>query len=258
MEQPALRLPPPPRIGRRSSIPEETAARLRSAIVSGRWPPGHRLPPERELAAELGVSRLSLRGALASLAREGLVRSRQGSGAEVLDLRRNAHLDLFSYLLDSAALGGARTAELFAEMVRIRRVLAVDTLVRAAEVASEADIAGLEEIAEAQARLLDQPLAYFAGDAEFSRGVIRISGSMALELLFNSLQQVLDAHPELALVFLGPLEEHLGTYEVVLRLMRHPRPQEFRRLAESALDLVESRGLERVREYCARREGGRS
>jgi GntR family transcriptional regulator len=44
-----------------------------AAVASGRLSPGDRLPPERQLAASLGVSRMTLRQALASLERRGLV-----------------------------------------------------------------------------------------------------------------------------------------------------------------------------------------
>jgi GntR family transcriptional regulator len=47
--------------------------RLAEAIASGNLGPGERLPPEREMAGELGVSRMTLRQALGSLARRGLV-----------------------------------------------------------------------------------------------------------------------------------------------------------------------------------------
>src|SRR5690242_20045916 len=49
---------------------------LEAAIAAGRLAPGDRLPPERELAGKLRVSRMTLRQALASLERRGLV-SRQ-------------------------------------------------------------------------------------------------------------------------------------------------------------------------------------
>ena len=62
-----------------------TADRLRNDLLEGRWAPGETLPPERRLAEELGVSRPTLRGALATLDAEGLVRSRQGSGVVALD-----------------------------------------------------------------------------------------------------------------------------------------------------------------------------
>ena len=51
---------------------------LAEAIGSGELAPGERLPPERELAARLGVSRMTLRQALGSLERRGLMARRVG------------------------------------------------------------------------------------------------------------------------------------------------------------------------------------
>jgi GntR family transcriptional regulator len=51
---------------------------LEGAIAGGRLAPGDRLPPERELAGKLRVSRMTLRQALASLERRGLLARRVG------------------------------------------------------------------------------------------------------------------------------------------------------------------------------------
>jgi GntR family transcriptional regulator len=51
---------------------------LADAIRTGRFAPGHRLPPERDLAVRAGVSRMTLRQALDSLERRGLVERRVG------------------------------------------------------------------------------------------------------------------------------------------------------------------------------------
>src|SRR3954471_22469400 len=53
---------------------------LADAVSRGRLVPGERLPPERELAGRLGVSRMTVRHALASLERRGLVARRVGRG----------------------------------------------------------------------------------------------------------------------------------------------------------------------------------
>ena len=47
---------------------------------------------------------------------------------------------------------------------------------------------------------------------------------------------------------------HCQQYAQVLTLLSHPHPQEFRTLAEAALDLIEIEGLDRVRTYLAQRE----
>lgn len=58
-------------------------ARLRDALSSGTWKAGEALPPERALAQQFGVSRLTLRKALERLEAQGLVQRRQGSGTYV-------------------------------------------------------------------------------------------------------------------------------------------------------------------------------
>lgn len=57
---------------------EETVQRLAHAIKIGAVAPGHRFPPERELAPRLGVSRVTLREALRALEQAGYVQSRRG------------------------------------------------------------------------------------------------------------------------------------------------------------------------------------
>ncbi|NLP82163.1 FadR/GntR family transcriptional regulator, partial [Acinetobacter baumannii] len=55
------------------SIPSSVAQALQQRILSGEYPSGSRLPPQRELAESLGVSRASLREALTVLETLGLV-----------------------------------------------------------------------------------------------------------------------------------------------------------------------------------------
>src|SRR5262245_44038360 len=64
---------------------------LRQGIDQGRFPPGTRLPSEPDLAAELQVSRATLREALRALEGEGLLRRRRGSGTYVAELPRVAN-----------------------------------------------------------------------------------------------------------------------------------------------------------------------
>jgi GntR family transcriptional regulator, transcriptional repressor for pyruvate dehydrogenase complex len=61
----------------------QIAEQLRRLIAAGEYPLGSRLPPERDLAAQLGVSRPSVREALIALEVEGLVEVRMGSGIYV-------------------------------------------------------------------------------------------------------------------------------------------------------------------------------
>ncbi|NNU80850.1 FadR family transcriptional regulator [Halovulum dunhuangense] len=65
------------------TIVDNTLAILEMALDRGDWAPGERLPPERTLAARLGVGRSSLRKALAELERQGRIRRHVGQGTFV-------------------------------------------------------------------------------------------------------------------------------------------------------------------------------
>jgi DNA-binding FadR family transcriptional regulator len=74
----------PSRPERPSSFADQVYGRILSAIVSGAFPTGARLPSEKELGERFGVSRPVVRDALSRLQRDGLIESRKGSGSFVL------------------------------------------------------------------------------------------------------------------------------------------------------------------------------
>lgn len=107
---------------------ESIGGRVESSIRSGGWPPGVRLPAERELARTFGVSRATIRHALADLARRGLVRRRQGSGTFVAEPPLAADI-MASFSISSALKArGLRLATrlLASEVVEAERPVAQD------------------------------------------------------------------------------------------------------------------------------------
>ena len=66
---------------RRGTTSEEVVAQLREMIHKGELRPGDRLPPERDLARQLGVSRPTLRAGISSLAAVGVLQPRRGAGS---------------------------------------------------------------------------------------------------------------------------------------------------------------------------------
>lgn len=71
------------RIIKMPQLYEEISERLIGYVRDGTWKPGDRLPSERDLSQALGVSRPTLREALASLQLAGIVETRHGSGTRV-------------------------------------------------------------------------------------------------------------------------------------------------------------------------------
>ncbi|HZD70325.1 MAG TPA: GntR family transcriptional regulator, partial [Actinomycetes bacterium] len=84
---------------------QQVADRLRGAIQSGELRPGEALPTERQLAERYGVSRPTIRAAVGLLRTEGLIDSRQGSGAYVR-LRRAPRRVPIPRMPDTGGPGG--------------------------------------------------------------------------------------------------------------------------------------------------------
>ena len=94
----------------RAALPDQIAARLIALLTEHRLKPGDRLPPERELAASMGVSRSSLREALRALAMLGVAETRQGDGTYLTALEPEQLLRPVGLVL---SLSDAGLAELF-------------------------------------------------------------------------------------------------------------------------------------------------
>ena len=90
----------------RTALQEQIYAGLRSAILDGRLLPGRRLPASRALAADLCVSRNSVKGAYSRLTGEGYVRGRTGSGTYVVSELPEALLRPDAGLPVSSGTGG--------------------------------------------------------------------------------------------------------------------------------------------------------
>ena len=84
-------------------LADTIAAELEQRILEGSWNAGDRLPAERELSAQLGVSRASLREAIQKLVARGLLSTRQGGGTFVTDRLEAGFLDPWEELLQKHA-----------------------------------------------------------------------------------------------------------------------------------------------------------
>jgi GntR family transcriptional repressor for pyruvate dehydrogenase complex len=103
--------------------------RLLRDIVSGVYPPGARLPAERELSRLLGASRPTLREALRRLGEWGLINVRRGSGVEIRPQRDWSLYVLPAYVEYGAfQRGPAEVAKLVRDLLAVRRILFVDVL----------------------------------------------------------------------------------------------------------------------------------
>jgi len=104
------------------------------AIVSGSYPPGARLPAERELSRQLGASRPTLREALGKLAEWRLIRARRGSGIEVRPMHEWSIEVLPAYLKNARpAADQPPIAQVVSDLLALRRSLTLAMIERVAD-----------------------------------------------------------------------------------------------------------------------------
>src|SRR6266853_1484440 len=120
--------PVPPREENRRapSVTEEAIEKIRKLIVSGKWGPGTRLPREADLAAQLGLSRNSLREAVRALSLARVLEVRQGDGTYVSSLEPHDLLEPTRFA--THLLRGSTVLELF----EVRRMLEPEAAAMAA------------------------------------------------------------------------------------------------------------------------------
>lgn len=165
---------------------EEVVTRLREMIHRGELRSGDRLPPERDLAKQLGVSRPTLRAGIRSLSAVGVLKSKQGAGTFVVEADASPALDSNPLRL-MASLHGFSNAEMF----EARLILEMAIAGLAAERATSEHIAALaEELAEMFATL-DVPEEYLVHDMRFHQLIAAASGNRIITALMNMVASIL-------------------------------------------------------------------
>jgi DNA-binding FadR family transcriptional regulator len=211
----------------RESTVDACGRSLREAVLAGRFEQGVRLPPERELAVQLGVNRVTVRGALARLVTEGLLTVRQGSGYVVRDFRQQGGPELLATLArqsDARGLGA-----LAADLLEVRRGIARVVLERLAQKPPrKRALDALGRAIDALERLCVPPAPpedLARADLEVLAAVVDATESTAFRLLINPVSGVVLAMPALqAAMFRAPLENVAG-WRLLHAWLEQPAPE---------------------------------
>lgn len=123
-----------------TSLSQKILSDITERIVSGDWPPGHRIPFEHELADQYGCSRMTVNKAMTQLARDGLIERRRRSGSFVAQPSSQAAiLEIHDIRTEVQALGRPYRYELISR--RTRQASAADR--RRIEVTAGVDLVEL-------------------------------------------------------------------------------------------------------------------
>lgn len=195
---------------------------IRRWIVGGSIPPGDRLPPERALAAQLGVNRTTLRSALTRLATARLLRVRQGSGYVVQDFRKVAGLDLLPDIASSEAVPLAHIA---AELLGVRRALVRMALEEIAERGAPSNPDQVAQAVERFGNLVEASAAteeLAVADHEIAAALLSCIRSPVLALSLNPTLLAVRTTPALCEAFYHDPHDHLVVAWMLARWVERP------------------------------------
>lgn len=225
----------------------EVSEKIKDLITSGAFPPGSRLPAERELAERFEVSRVTVREAEIALQALGYISIKTGSGVYVLDPVDNKGQGL----PDVSAF----------ELTEARLMFESEAASLAAVHINDEQLEHLGELVEQIA--FDNPNGEETSqkaDREFHLAIAAASGNAAVKHIIETLWKIRNELPAVKIVHEAICEiedatdRHLEHSTVLDALRardplaaRHAMQEHFRRLLESMIDVTEARAVEELR-----------
>ncbi len=216
-----------------SQLTMQVVDHVRDLIASGELKPGDRLPPERELARKLKISRSSLRAGIGFLAAMGVLKSRHGAGTFVSS---------GPPALDSSSLTvlGALHGFLPWQMFEARLVIESAVASLAAERATGEHLAELsEEVAEMYA-FIDDPHEYLIHDVRFHRTISRAAGNPILGALMETITASLYDQRRITVGNAVDLKESAEMHREIYRAIRSKNPAQAKHAMEQHLNLAKN------------------
>ena len=164
---------------------EQLAERIRQQILNGSLNPGDRLPTERILADDYGVSRTVVREAVKTLQQEGLIEIKAGLGTFVVDATDRAFSQSLGLLMS------LNLNDNLVDVVEIREILEVEIATLAAQRARAEDIDRMKHSIAIMDKNLDNVGEYIRHDHAFHLALARATQNAVMPLLISSIVDLL-------------------------------------------------------------------
>jgi GntR family transcriptional regulator, transcriptional repressor for pyruvate dehydrogenase complex len=237
-------------VARESTLVERVAEQIEGRIVGGQLTAGERLPSERELAEQFGVSRTVIREAVRVLAAKSLLEVRSGSGTVVRAPTTRAIAQSMTLLL--------RTGERIdhAAIHEVRRTLEVEIAGLAAERRTAEDSTRLAELLAEMAALFDGEPAvvrdrFTTNDVLFHAALARATHNELFVLLLDSIADVMLEVRRIGFEATGTHQDTLADHRAIFEQVRAGHAEGARDAMRAHLvnsERVMLAGLARLRE----------
>jgi GntR family transcriptional repressor for pyruvate dehydrogenase complex len=169
-----------PQVQREPRLSDKVADMMLETILSQRLAVGDRLPSERELGEQFGVSRTVVREAVRALVAKGLIEVRSGSGLRVAAVGAANVSESMGLFLRGATLD-------FAKVHEVRKMLEVHIAGVAAERRTAEDVAEMTGVCEQMEAAMDDVGQASLHDLEFHRAIARATHNELYLVLLDSI-----------------------------------------------------------------------
>jgi GntR family transcriptional repressor for pyruvate dehydrogenase complex len=210
---------------RQEALYKRIATHVRELIETKQLHPGERLPPERDLARMLGVSRVPIREAMRTLAAQGLVEIRRGQGMFVASDSVDATVDQLTNAL-------LKQRDVLAELFAVRRLLEPASAQWAAARREPEDVARLERLLADMAAAGERtPPDYETIGERDTQLHVEIAAAADNRVLLRIMQAIQDLHEqqlETSLRYRDRVHETVKDHSRIIRAIAAGDPVEAR------------------------------
>ena len=193
---------------------EQIVDQVEERILSGELNPGDKLPPERELARQFGVSRTAVREAIKALSLKGLIAVYPGRGTFVIDSTSMAVRHSIDLLIKVGRKDGLTA------LVEVREILEPEIAALAANRATEEQIATMQETVIAMDKAMQDPNTFIEADLDFHLALAQATNNALIPALIDSLVDLLREHRMRAASVEGGLERGQPFHKLIIDAIR--------------------------------------
>jgi DNA-binding FadR family transcriptional regulator len=192
-------------VGSKERLVDRVVNEVERLIFEGELEPETRLPPERDLAEQLGVSRTVVREAVHILVTKGLLETKPGVGTVVRQVTREQVVGPLNLYLRAQSAGEVS----FTDLHQVRSILEVEIAGIAALQATTEDIENLRQIATSMEAAQDDPGILAARDADFHSALAKTTHNPLLIVLVASIRDLLQEYIALVTPYVDPRRDNL-------------------------------------------------
>ncbi len=216
---------------RHTRISDEIVNQIKTLIGEGRLKPGDRLPPERDLIKDFGVSRPSLREALNTLVAMGFLEVK-GRRTFIKSVATESLQNPLSLLIK------ADTQKIF-DLIEVRKAIEAWGASLAAQRASKEDIKRLAEIIEAMKKAFEEGRSWEKQDADFHLGIAQATHNTIQTHVMSTIHDLL--RESMARVFKdrSKVKKLLEHHHRIFNAIKNHSPEKAREKTLEHLDYVE-------------------